>query len=285
VAVLTAVAAVVAWPLLQGLEQSGSLELLMLAVGQGDAVALRTPSGRWILVDAGPPGRTSDDGAHPAVRALRRRGVARLEMLVLTHPDLDHIGGAAAVLHSFTVGRVLDPGLPAGKGPFVEVLQAAAQEGVPWTVAVAGQRFDVDGVSLDVLYPRGAPTGAAATANDVSVVLRVRYGAFDALLTGDAPAAVERIIAPAIQPIEVLKVGHHGSDTSTDSLLVLHARPQAALISVGRGNRYGHPSPAVVSRLERAGVALYRTDRQGTLRIRARRDGRFAVEAEGRARR
>ena len=144
----------------------------------------------------------------------------------------------------------------------------------------------MDGVSLEVLYPIEAPVAGETDANDVSVVIRVRYGAFEALLTGDAPASVERIIARDLtEGVEVLKVAHHGSDTSTDSLLLARARPEAALISVGRGNRYGHPAAAVVSRLERAGVDLYRTDRQGTLRLRARRDGRFTVETEARTRR
>ncbi len=288
VGVLMAVGAVLGWPLLQGLERRGALELVMLDVGQGDAILMRTPRGRWILVDAGPPGRSPDPGGQPAVRALRRRGVARLELLVLTHPDLDHIGGAGAVLQAFGVERVLDPGFPAGKGPYVELLQIAAEEGVPWTIAEAGQRFEMDGVILEVLHPSpgGSSAGGPLTANDVSVVLRVRYGEFDALLTGDAPAWVERGIAEAmIEGVEVLKVGHHGSDTSTDSLFVARVRPEVALVSVGRGNRYGHPSPAVLARLEAAGLEIYRTDLQGTVTLRARPDGRFTIEVEGPGRR
>jgi competence protein ComEC len=281
VAMLLAVGGVVAWPLLQGLERSGRLELLVLDVGQGDALALRTPEGRWILVDAGPPARSPDAGGHPTVRALRRRGVTRLELMVLTHPDLDHIGGASAVLGSFAVGLVLDPGLPAGKGPFLETLETAAREDVPWAVAAAGQRYEVDGVSLEVLHPLGATReGSAPEANEASVVLHVRYGAFDALLLGDAPASVERALAPGLGgEVEVLKVAHHGSDTSTDSLLLARARPEVALISVGRGNRYGHPSPGVVARLRSADVTLYRTDRQGMLEVHARRDGGYVVRA------
>ena len=288
VAVLMAMCAVVGWPLLQGLESRGTLELVMLDVGQGDAVAIRTPLGRWVLVDAGPPARSPDPGGHRAVRALRRRGVARIELLVLTHPDLDHIGGAGAVLRSFEVAQVLDPGFPAGKGPYVELLQIAAEEGVPWIIAEAGQRFDMDGMSLEVLHPHpgGSTTGGTSTANDVSVVLHVRYGDFDALLTGDAPASVERGLAEAMTGgIEVIKVGHHGSDTSTDSFFLARAGAQSALISVGRGNRYGHPSPAVLARLQGAGLEIYRTDQQGTVTLHARPDGRFTIEVEGRARR
>lgn len=284
VAVLAALASVVGWPLLQGVERRGTFELLMIDVGQGDAIALRTPGGRWILVDAGPPARSADPGAQGAVRALRRRGVGEIDLLVLTHPDLDHIGGAVAVLRSFQVRRVLDPGLAAGKGAYLEVLEAALDEGSPWLIAEAGQVFDIDGVKLRVLHPDPGPPSREPTqdANDVSVVIHVEYGDFDALLTGDAPTAVERSLAQGMEAgFELLKVAHHGSDTSTDSLLLARVRPEVALVSVGRGNRYGHPSPSVLARLESADIALYRTDRQGTIRVRARQDGRFTVRARG----
>jgi competence protein ComEC len=285
-----AVAAVVAWPLLVSLQSRDVLEIVAVDVGQGDALAIRTPRGRWLLVDAGPPDRFEGAG-HPVVRALRRRGVTRVETLVLTHPALDHIGGAAAVLDAFDVGSVLDPSLPAGKESYVSLLETAQARGVPWRRARAGQAWEVDGVTLRVLHPvaeprvdRGSAGAADTEANDVSVVIWVRYGAFDALLTGDVPVEVERTVARELRGgIEVLKVAHHGSDTSTDSLLLVRADPSLALISVGRGNRYGHPHPDVLARLHRAGVEVRRTDQEGTLRVRARRDGRFTVMVERRA--
>jgi competence protein ComEC len=108
-------------------------------------------------------------------------------------------------------------------------------------------------------------------------VLRLSFGAFDALLTGDAYTDVERALADGLGPIEVLKVGHHGSDTSTDSLLLARIRPEVALISVGRSNRYGHPSQRVVSRLERSGAQVRRTDLEGTIAVVAGPDGRYDV--------
>jgi len=158
------VTASIAWPLVLEVEQRGSLEIVMIDVGQGDAIAIRTPGGRWLLVDAGPPqgGLRATDGpreprpdprAHPVVRALRRRGVERLQALVLTHPDLDHIGGAPAVLSSLEVERVIDPAFPSPKSAYSEVLAVAAGHGVPWSAARAGQVFDVDGVTFRVLYP------------------------------------------------------------------------------------------------------------------------------------
>ncbi len=276
--VAAAAALLAGWPLLLGLAGRSTLELRFLDVGQGDAVALRTPAGSWILVDAGPP--WTGRGPGPVVAALRGRGVTRLEALVLTHPDADHIGQADRVLAALDVATVLDPGVPVGKEGYVALLEAAAEAGVPWRPARAPLRWAVDGVALEVLHPRGPPEpGSAVDANDHSVVLLVRWGDFEALLTGDAPATVERAVSAALPAggVEVLKVAHHGSDTSTDSLLLARARPGVAVVSVGRGNRYGHPSPRVVRRLEAAGVPVRRTDREGTIRIEARRDGSFRV--------
>jgi competence protein ComEC len=272
---------VLTWPLLLVWQGRGTVELVVIDVGQGDAIALRTPRGRWLLVDAGPAARDGDPRAHPAVRALRARGVSRLEALVLTHPDLDHIGGAASVLTALDVRAVYDPALPAPKEDFVEVLDVAAARGIPWRAAREGGRIELDGLLLEILHPPDS-IPPETESNATSVVLRLEYGRFDALLTGDAYVDVERALLPKLPPLEVLKVGHHGSDTSTDSLLLAHTRPQVALISVGRTNRYGHPSPRVVARLERTGAEVRRTDLEGTLSIVAREDGRYEVRSERR---
>ena len=123
------------------------------------------------------------------------------------------------------------------------------------------------------------PPGPEDGSNGASVVLEIRYGDFSALLTGDAPVASEsRLVRRLLSPrVQILKVGHHGSATSTSSELLERADPETALISVGRGNRFGHPDPAVLARLEGGGAQVYRTDRGGTLRVRARRDGTYSV--------
>jgi competence protein ComEC len=274
---LYVVTGVLVWPLLLSLQGRGAAEILMIDVGQGDAIALRSPEGRWLLVDTGPPSTGADPGAHPVVRALRSRGVSRLEAMVLTHPDLDHIGGAVAILSSFDVGVVYDPGLPTGRQAFVDVLDAAAAHSVPWRSARAGDRIDLDGLVLEVLYPLdGLEPGGESNAS--SVVVKASLGRFDALLTGDAYKDVDRLVAPGLTDIvEVLKVGHHGSDTSTDSLLLARARPELALISVGRGNRYGHPAWEVLHRLERSGARVRRTDQEGTITVLGRPDGSYSV--------
>lgn len=203
----------------------------------------------------------------------------RLETLYLTHPDLDHIGGAEAVLASFDVGRVVDPALPAPKMAYADVLAAAARLGVPWSAARVGQRFEIDEVEFRVLHP-AEPLVDPSEGNASSVVLLVSWRGFQALLTGDAYVDVERDLIDEVGDIDLLKVGHHGSDTSTDSIFLAAARPEIALISVGRRNRYGHPSPAVVGRLVRAGATVYRTDQDGAVRVLVRPDGAVHIRPD-----
>ena len=280
-----AVAGLVAWPVLLLLQARGTTEILAIDVGQGDAIAVRTPRDRWVLVDAG-PAWDGDPGAAPVVRALRRSGVRRIEALVLTHPDLDHVGGAGAVLTSFAVGEILDPADPTGKEAYVALLEEAERRRIPWRRAEAGDRRSWDGVDVRVLHPSGHPLPempADMESNDESVVLAVAFGNFDALLTGDAPTGVERAILPDVsRSLEVLEVGHHGSLTSTDPALLAHAHPRVALVSVGRRNRYGHPAPAVIARLSAFHADVRRTDVEGTLSVLGRRDGSFTVHAWGR---
>jgi competence protein ComEC len=277
-------AAVLAWPVALSHQGRGQVEILMIDVGQGDAVAIRGPDGRWILVDAGPPvASAAHSGGHPVVRALRARGVQRLEALVLTHADLDHVGGARDVLRAFDVGLVLDPALPAGKEAFVEALETARARSVPWRAATTGMRLSLGDLSLDVLSPDDSLRATDPEANEASVVLLARLGRFEALLTGDAYKPLERSLAAALPSgIEVLKVGHHGSDTSTDPELLDRASPRVALISAGRRNRYGHPAPQVLDRLESRGMVVWRTDEDGTVRVVGSPDGRFVVRAWGR---
>jgi competence protein ComEC len=276
-AAMVGAAGVIVWPVALVLQGWGTVEIVAIDVGQGDGIAVRSPRGRWILVDAGPP---VDGGveSQPVVTELRRRGVRRLEALVLTHPDLDHFGGAVAVLDRFVVGQVADPGYGAGKEGFIEVLEAATRAGVPWMAARAGQRTRLDGMTVEVLHPGADAGGDPEDANASSVVLLIRFGSFEALLTGDAPVEVERLLVPHLPAqLEVLKVGHHGSTTSTDDALLAATHPVVGLVSAGRGNRYGHPAPSVLQRLAAQGVEVHRTDREGTLRVVGRRDGTFQV--------
>jgi competence protein ComEC len=173
----------------------------------------------------------------------------------------------------------MDPALPVPKSTYADVLDVARRRGIPWSAARAGQLFEVDGVTLRILHPSNAMT-SSGDANTSSVVMLVSWRGFNALLTGDAYVDVEQSLIEVVGDIDMLKVGHHGSNTSTDSLFLAQTRPELALISVGRRNRYGHPSPDVVGRLRAAGAVIHRTDREGSVRVIVRRDGTFQVRSE-----
>ncbi len=265
-------------PSVAHLAGNGALEIHMIDVGQGDATLLRSPRGRWLLVDAGPRSRSFDAGVRRVLPYLRSHGVRSLDRLILTHADLDHVGGAPAILAGVQVDRVSDPGDARGSAPYLAVLEAAQAQGVPWIPVHAGARWDFDGVEIRVLSPppRIPPTDRSGSSNDRSLVLLVTYGAFEALLPGDAPSAAELAVLDRLPPaLELLKVGHHGSATSTAPELLARSRPRLALVSAGRRNRYGHPAPGVLSRLRRAGARILRSDLHGNVRIRASDSGSF----------
>jgi competence protein ComEC len=237
------------------------LRLTMLDVGQGDAILLQVPEGA-VLVDQGPP------EAEVATQ-LRRLGVESLAALVLTHPQRDHVGGAAEVLEELHVAAVLDPLIPAPSPDQEAALAAAEEHRVPVVEARAGERFRVGGLRMRVLWPDGrAPPGGDP--NDSAIVLLASYGRVDVLLTADAEGNVTVPLRPP--DVEVLKVAHHGSgDPRLPDLLRL-VRPEVALVSVGRGNRYGHPDPTTVDALaDFPGLAVYRSDL----------DGRVTIESDG----
>jgi competence protein ComEC len=235
--------------------------LTVLDVGQGDAILLQVPQGA-VLVDQGPP-------EAKVAQQLRELGVRRLAAIVLTHPQRDHIGGAATVLQRLGVDRVLDPRLAASGPEERDALAAAARYGVEVVEARAGVGFRLGRLRLRVLWPDGA--GAPSQdPNQLAVVLLASYGETDALLTADAETDVT---APLLsRHVEILKVAHHGSaDPGLESEL-RELRPTIAVISCGRGNDYGHPQPSTVQALQASpGLSLFRTDR----------NGRVVVESDG----
>jgi competence protein ComEC len=269
VAGMCAAAAFLLLPL-AGSAAGGGREIDFIDVGQGDAIALRTPGGRWILVDAGERDDGWDAGERRVLPFLRARGARRIEALVLTHPHADHVGGAAAVMRAMPVGRVIDPGMPIGTPVYLETLRVAEERKIEWNAARQDRKLQVDGVELLFLWPAVDALDTPADANDISAVVLVRYGGFSALLTGDAPAEVEARLAArygASIQADVLKAGHHGSRTASSGAFLDTVDPRLVVVSAGVRNDYGHPHAEVLARLGARGIDIARTDLDGTVRI------------------
>jgi len=241
------------------------LTVHFLDVGQGDAIALRTPAGRWILIDGGPVGPHSDAGRRVVVPFLRRHGAAKVDLVVATHAHADHVGGLPAVLDAFPPPEVLEPGEPLGEAPYIQFLAATQAAGAGWRAGRAGDRVELDGVRVVVLSPDSLWAAETTDPNEESVVLLVEYGGARLVLTGDGGLPVEHRLAGRVGHVDLLKVGHHGSRSATSDAWLDELRPEEAVISVGARNRYGHPAPEVLARLAARGIAVYRTDRQGTI--------------------
>ncbi|MDX1578644.1 MAG: DNA internalization-related competence protein ComEC/Rec2, partial [Gemmatimonadota bacterium] len=277
-------------PALSAFARRGEALVCTLDVGQGDAAVVRTSAGRWLVLDAGPgrgfagaggalrPGppldaRSGKAGREVVVPFLRARGARAIELFALSHPHLDHFGGAAALFDAFRVRRVLDPGVPEPSSGYAGFLERAREEGARWLPGLEGDRLRVDEATVEILWPSEEE---AEGANEGSLVVRVTVDGFRYLNSGDAPASVERAIVarngPASLEADLLKIGHHGSRTSTSRRWLDAADPEIAVISLGRGNRYGHPHPTVLARLDSTRARIWRTDRDETLCI-AIRDG------------
>jgi competence protein ComEC len=263
-------------------DEAGFTEVHMIDVGQGDAVAVRTPRGRWIVIDAGRSWAGGDAGRQTVVPYLRRRG-GSVAAFVLSHPHADHVGGAASVIRALPPERFLDGAYVEGNVPYRAALDAAAEGGVAWERVHPGDSLVVDGVALTVLAPDSAWTASLRDPNEASVVVRVRVGDVRFLMTGDAERGEEGWLLehdPEGLRADVLKVGHHGSSTSTTPAFLDAVSPTLALVSVGAANSYGHPSNDVMARLVERGTHVLRTDQLGTILIRT--DGRrIFVGSEG----
>jgi competence protein ComEC len=242
------------------------LALHFLNVGQGDAAVIRTPLGHWVLVDAGPVGDRSDAGRRVVAPFLEKHGARDLALIVLSHAHADHLGGVPAVLARFHADLVLDPGALFVDPRYTAFLGELQDRHIPWHPVHGGEHFTLDSVRFTVLHPVPGWAGWGEDLNEDSVVLLVEYHAFQAFFAGDAGFPAEAAMAKNLRPVDVLKVGHHGSRGSTGDDWLAALRPKAAVISVGR-NDYGHPSPVTLARLARGALQVLRTDRDGTVTI------------------
>jgi competence protein ComEC len=235
-----------------------------LDVGQGDAVLLQSGCRAW-LIDAGDRRGLWDSGRRVVAPALRALGVRRLEALAITHADRDHIGGARAVLERVAVVELWMTRAAARSGAGRALRARAARRGVPVRLLAAGARLAAPGVGIAVVWPPARLDPPSA--NHGSLVLRIdtRWGC--ALLSGDAPAVVERALAPDLAPCALLKLGHHGSRTSSDARWLDAVRPAVAVVSAGERSRSPLPHPEVRARVEARGAVLWETRVWGALGV------------------
>ena len=241
---------------------AGKLRVTAIDVGQGDSTLIQTPAGRTILIDGGGAGDqagadAADVGAKIVVPFLNFLGIGRLDVLVLTHPHGDHVGGLAAVLRSVEVGTVLDgTRLPYPSPAYAQFLALVHGKSIPYARAVRGMTLDMgDGVTLRVLNPPPSTAFGTAAAfgtgaddaaiNNYSASLLVQYGRTRFVLTGDAEneAEVAMLAAGDDLACDVLKAGHHGSKNATGADWLSRLKPRQAVISCGRHNHFGHPAP------------------------------------------
>ena len=261
---------------------SGGMEMHVLDVGQGDAILVRSDRGRWIIFDAGRAWKSGDAGRSTIIPYVKARG-GSVAAFILSHAHADHAGGAVSVLRSLEPAEFWDSAFPQGSAIYDRTLRAARDAGVEWNRVHAGDRIAVDGIAVTFLAPDSVWTASLADPNDASTIALLQYGSSRFLLVGDAEAEEERWLLNRVRSdlrADVLKVGHHGSSTSSTDAFVAAVNPSLAVISVGADNDYGHPSADVLAVLTRAGARILRTDESGTIVIRS--DGsHISVRAAG----
>ena len=246
-------------PALAAASAPANLKMHVLGIGQGDGIFLELPNKQTMLVDAGNPG----DGT-AIVNYVKGLGYEKLDYLVATHPHADHIGGMAEVIGGISVGKFYMPDAVTNTKTFDGMLDALSAKGLQATKAAAGVNVLTDDalkLKVDIVAPAASQYDDL---NNYSAVLKVSYGSTAYLLTGDAEALSEGQITADIKA-DVLKVGHHGSDSSTSPAFLAKVKPAYAVISVGAGNSYGHPTAATLQKLQNAGCTVYRTDLNGTV--------------------
>ena len=242
--------------------QSEFLSVTFLDIGQGDATLIETPDGVKLLIDGGPDGTV-----------LRRLATElpwfdhTLDIILGTHPDKDHIGGLVDVLKRFTVGQIITTENTGETMVASSFRKGLVQEGAIVTMARAGQVYQLGAsTTLTIFSPASNP--AMLESNTASIVAKLSYGDIDFMLTGDAPISIEEYLVktygPALQS-EVLKLGHHGSKTSSSESFLDTVKPAYAVVSAGKGNSYGHPHQAVVEAVNARGINLVSTIDSGSI--------------------
>lgn len=237
---------------------NGTLEVHFVDVGQGAAQVIITPSKKVMVIDGG-----NNDDEDDMVAYLQQLGIKKVDILIGTHPDADHIGGIDAIIDSFEIGKIYMPKIQSNTQTFQSVLQSVKNKGLKVSTAQAGITLDLDTkVQAKIISPKQVTDES----NEMSAVVRLVYGNNSFLFTGDAGVPSEEAMIASGESLksDVLLVGHHGSKYSTGDAFVRTVQPTYAVIQVGKNN-YGHPEQEILSRLTNAKAKIYRTDTDGTI--------------------
>lgn len=245
---------------------SGELEVDFLDVGQGDAILIKAPGGQNILIDGGPNSRVVE-----RLSEVMMLWDKKIDLMVLTHPHDDHVSGLVNVLDRFEVRKILYTGVSHDSPNYLAWLGKIKEKKVPLMIVDRAQTIDLGaGLKLEILYPiESFLNKTVENLNNSSIAIRLVYGASEVLLTGDAELEEERelVESGANLSADILKAGHHGSDTSTGDLLLKAVDPETVVVSVGKDNDFGHPSLRTLRRIGRMGAKVFRTDESGTVKI------------------
>ncbi len=245
----------------------GGVEVVFLDVGQGDAVLIKSLEGHAALIDAG-PGRV-------VVRELERFGITSLDLLVASHPHKDHIGGIIPMLQTISIAAYLDNGQPYNSQEWRFLNRILDEFGTP-RITPEGRTFMLGSVTLRVLPP---PAGPGWSTNNRSVGILLEYGEFRALFTGDSEREeLAHFIQLGVPQVTLLKAAHHGARNGVNIGWIQATRPEVVVVSVGRGNAWGHPDPIALQYYARSAKAVFRTDLNGAVRITSRLDGSWSVD-------
>jgi len=247
---------------------AGELEVDFLDIGQGDSILIKTPMGQNVLIDGGP-----DNTVIERLGEVLPWWDRTIDLMILTHPHDDHVFGLIDVIKRYNVEKIIYTGVVHSAPAYIAWLELIRDYKIPLVIIDRPQIIELgDSCKLDIIYPLESLLGKeTANLNNSSLVIKLIYKNTSFLLTGDAEVEIENLLAErqdfASLRADVLKAGHHGSDTSSSQEFLSAVSPEIVVIQVGKENSFGHPSRRVIKRLERIGAKIYRNDLDGTIKI------------------